>query len=50
MRGAGKYGFTGEVKNRLIVLLTEMVAKHQERRAEVTDEVVAEWMMIRPML
>lgn len=40
---------TGEVKGRLIELLHEMVAAHQARRAEVTDEVLQGFMAVRPL-
>ena len=30
---------TGEVKQRLIAVLSELVARHQRARAQVTDEV-----------
>mmetsp|Transcript_42929 Transcript_42929/g.86789 ORF Transcript_42929/g.86789 Transcript_42929/m.86789 type:complete len:753 (+) Transcript_42929:72-2330(+) len=48
--GKGAYWSTGLVKERLIVLLQEMVAKHQARRALVTDAEVGEWMAVRPIL
>lgn len=35
---------TGEVKQRLITLLQDLVQQHQERRAKVTDEMVKEFM------
>lgn len=48
-----KYGsgemLTGEVKKELIGLLQEMVKEHQERRALVTEDVVREFMAIRPL-
>lgn len=48
-----KYGsgemLTGEVKKELIGLLQEMVKEHQERRALVTEDVVREFMSIRPL-
>jgi tryptophanyl-tRNA synthetase len=40
---------TGEVKARLIDVLSPMVAEHQKRRAEVTNEVVKAYMSIRPL-
>lgn len=40
---------TGEVKGKLIALLTEMVTEHQARRAEVTDDVVKQIMSVRPL-
>lgn len=47
--GQGEYWNTGSVKNRLIKELQELVGAHQERRAKVTDEVVAEWMKVRKL-
>lgn len=35
---------TGEVKQRLITLLQDLVRQHQERRAQVTDDMVREFM------
>jgi len=40
---------TGEVKARLIDVLSPMVAEHQKRRADVTNEVVKAYMSIRPL-
>lgn len=40
---------TGEVKKELIKILQELVGKHREARAKVTDEVVAEYMRVRPL-
>eukprot|EP00002_Diphylleia_rotans_P006370 TRINITY_DN15756_c0_g1_i1.p1 TRINITY_DN15756_c0_g1~~TRINITY_DN15756_c0_g1_i1.p1 ORF type:complete len:414 (-),score=114.24 TRINITY_DN15756_c0_g1_i1:151-1392(-) len=40
---------TGEIKQELINLLTEMVTKHQEARKKVTDEVVREYMTPRKL-
>lgn len=40
---------TGEVKKRLIDLLTEMVERHQRARAAVTDEMVDAFMAVRPL-
>lgn len=40
---------TGQVKARLIEVIWEMVKAHQENRANVTDEVVKEFMSIRPL-
>ena len=48
--GSGKYGLTSAVKQRLIVLLQELVAAHQERRAKITDEEVRKWMTQRSIL
>jgi tryptophanyl-tRNA synthetase len=47
--GSGEYWATGMVKKELIAILQDMVAKHQERRKEVTDEVVDEWMAVRKL-
>merc|ERR1711916_86559 len=40
---------TGEVKKELIGILQGMVAEHQERRALVTEDVVRQFMTIRPL-
>lgn len=40
---------TGQVKKELITLLQDFVAEHQRKRAEVTEEVVDEFMRVRPM-
>lgn len=40
---------TSEVKKELINVLTKLVAEHQERRAKVTDEMVREYMKLRPL-
>jgi tryptophanyl-tRNA synthetase len=40
---------TGEVKKILIETLTHLIVAHQEARAKVTDEVVAQFMRIRPI-
>jgi len=40
---------SGEIKQILIEELTTLVQGHQERRAQVTDDVVREFMRIRPM-
>eukprot|EP01135_Chromosphaera_perkinsii_P006793 Nk52_evm2s591 gene=Nk52_evmTU2s591 len=45
---AGKM-LTGEVKAVLIELLQEIVAKHQAARAQVTEEMVDEFMAVRDM-
>jgi tryptophanyl-tRNA synthetase len=48
-----KYGSgdmtTGEVKAILIEVLQKLVADHQERRKDITDEVVREFTKIRPL-
>ena len=48
--GSGDYWSTGKVKARLIEILKELVAEHQERRAKVTEEEVREWMAERSIL
>ncbi|KAK3145767.1 hypothetical protein QOZ80_3BG0257170 [Eleusine coracana subsp. coracana] len=40
---------TGEVKQRLIKVLSGMVARHQRARAQVTDEMVDVFMAARPL-
>mmetsp|Transcript_71018 Transcript_71018/g.154361 ORF Transcript_71018/g.154361 Transcript_71018/m.154361 type:complete len:653 (+) Transcript_71018:143-2101(+) len=47
--GTGEYWSTGVVKQRLIRELKVIVAAHQERRAKITDEEVAEWMRVREL-
>lgn len=37
------------MKAELIKILQEMVGKHREARSKVTDEVVAEYMKVRPL-
>merc|ERR1712232_861702 len=44
--GTGHYWSSGAVKERLVVELQKIVALHQERRAQITDEEVAEWMKV----
>jgi tryptophanyl-tRNA synthetase len=39
----------GEVKAELITLLTDIVARHQKARAQVTDDIVDAFMAVRPM-
>ncbi|CAA3017656.1 tryptophan--tRNA ligase, cytoplasmic [Olea europaea subsp. europaea] len=46
--GTGRM-LTGEVKKRLIEVLTEMVERHRRARATVTDEMVDVFMAIRPL-
>ncbi|CAL5322799.1 unnamed protein product [Camellia sinensis] len=46
--GAGRM-LTGEVKMRLIELLTELVERHRRARAAVTDEMVDVFMAVRPL-
>lgn len=40
---------TGELKSELISVLQKLVGDHQERRKEVTDEVVRQYMTPRPL-
>jgi len=40
---------TGEIKAALIAVLTPLVEGHQARRAAVTDEVIDQFMAVRPM-
>lgn len=40
---------TGEVKGRLVEVIQSMVAEHQGRRVGVTDEVVKNFMAVRPL-
>uniref|UniRef100_A0A0E0EA50 Tryptophan--tRNA ligase, cytoplasmic n=1 Tax=Oryza meridionalis TaxID=40149 RepID=A0A0E0EA50_9ORYZ len=40
---------TGEVKQRLIEVLSELVARHQRARAQATEEMVDAFMAIRPL-
>lgn len=46
--GAGRM-LTGEVKKRLIEVLTDMVERHRKARAAVTDEMVDAFMAVRPL-
>lgn len=48
--GSGEYWSTGKVKARLIELLQDLVAKHQEHRSKITDDEVREWMAQRSIL
>ena len=48
--GTGEYWSTGKVKARLVEVLQELVAAHQERRAKVTDEEVRKWMTERSII
>ncbi|WVZ16976.1 tryptophan--tRNA ligase, cytoplasmic-like [Vigna umbellata] len=40
---------TGEVKQRLIQVLTEIVERHRRARASVTEEMVDAFMAVRPL-
>ncbi|XP_028808788.1 tryptophan--tRNA ligase, cytoplasmic [Neltuma alba] len=46
--GAGRL-LTGEVKQRLIEVLTELVERHRRARAAVTEEMVDAFMAVRPL-
>ena len=46
--GSGRM-LTGELKKELIAVLQDLVTKHQERRALVTDEVVHRFMTPRAL-
>jgi len=48
--GSGEFWSTGKVKQRLVAVLQEIVAKHQERRDRVTEEEVRKWMRERRIL
>jgi tryptophanyl-tRNA synthetase len=48
--GSGEYWATGKVKQKLIEVLQELVAKHQERRAQITDDEVRQWMRERSIM
>mmetsp|Transcript_7070 Transcript_7070/g.10446 ORF Transcript_7070/g.10446 Transcript_7070/m.10446 type:complete len:405 (+) Transcript_7070:643-1857(+) len=48
--GKGEYWSTGDVKTRLVKELQVLVAEHQRRRADVTTEVVENWMEERCIL
>jgi len=43
------YWSTGQVKKKLIEVLKDLVKRHQEIRAKITDEEVREWMAVRPL-
>jgi len=47
--GRGEYWSTGMVKGKLIEVVQEIVAEHQKKRREVTDDVVKEWMKERKL-
>lgn len=40
---------TGEVKKELIVILQELVKEHQDRREKVSEEIVEQFMSVRPL-
>merc|ERR1712151_796793 len=47
--GQGDYWNTGSVKNKLIAELQKIVGAHNEIRKNITDEEVAEWMVVRKL-
>jgi len=47
--GKGHYWNTSAVKARLIVLLQDLVARHQARRDQITEQEVDDWMAVRPL-
>ena len=44
------FRLSGDVKKELIMVLTDMVARHQQARALVTDSIVDAFMAVRPIL
>jgi len=46
--GSGRMG-SAQIKNELIKVLMEFIGVHQKARKDVTDEVVYEYMKIRPL-
>jgi tryptophanyl-tRNA synthetase len=48
--GSGEYWSTGKVKERLIGVLQDLVAKHQEARSKISDDEVRKWMTQRNIL
>jgi tryptophanyl-tRNA synthetase len=48
--GSGEYWSTNKVKTKLIEVLKELVAAHQQRRAQITDEEVRKWMTERSLV
>ncbi len=40
---------TGELKKELVSVLQALVGKHQEKRKEVTDDIVKTFMSYRPL-
>ena len=45
--GKGEYWSTSKVKTKLIQILQALVSEHQERRLQITDDVVFQWMEVR---
>jgi tryptophanyl-tRNA synthetase len=48
--GKGEFWSTGKVKAKLVEVLKDLVAAHQNRRKDVSEEVVKEWMSERCIL
>jgi tryptophanyl-tRNA synthetase len=48
--GSGEYWSTNTVKDKLIEVLKDLVAAHQQRRAQITDEEVRKWMTERSLV
>ena len=48
--GSGEFWSTNAVKAKLVEVLKELVAEHQERRAKITDEEVRKWMAERSLV
>jgi len=48
--GKGDYWSTTLVKAKLVQVLQDLVAEHQERRAKITDEEVRKWMQERSIV
>jgi len=46
--GSGRMS-SGDIKQALIDVITPLVLQHQEARKKVTDEIVAQYMKIRPL-
>jgi len=45
--GKGEFWSTGKVKAKLVEVLKELVADHQARRKDVSEDIVREWMSER---
>ena len=48
--GSGEFWSTHKVKEKLIEVLQQLVAQHQQRRAQLTEEDVRQWMKERSIL
>ena len=48
--GSGEFWSTSIVKARLVEVLKEIVGEHQKKRADVSEEVVFEWMQERSIV